>query len=75
MVEASFVLLMFMSGNLEEYTVRDSLSECLSTKRKIERQMGGPNRTGTARLSCKQFKVKIDERGNILEFVEGKPDG
>ena len=75
MIEASFVLLMFMSGNLEEYTVRESLSECLSTKRKIERQLGGPDRNGTTRLSCNKFKVQIDKNGNIIEFVEGKPNG
>ena len=34
------VLLLYMSGGeLIEYTVRDGLSECLSTKRTMERNM------------------------------------
>jgi hypothetical protein len=76
MIETSFILLMFMSSNLEEYTVRESLTECLSTKRKIERQINGPEGKyrGTTRLSCKKFKVKIDKNGNIVEFVDGKPN-
>ena len=35
-----FVLLLYIgNGELIEYTVRDGLSDCLSTKRTIERNM------------------------------------
>jgi hypothetical protein len=65
-----FILLMFMSGSLSEYTVRDSLSECLKAKRTIERQTG---RSYSVTWSCRKLKVKINEQKNIVEFLEGNP--
>ena len=58
MIEISFVLLLHLSGKIEEYTYQESLSECLGTKRRIERNMGN-DYTGTARWSCNKYKVKI----------------
>ena len=70
-----FVLLLYVSGGeLIEYTVRDGLSHCLSTKRTMERNMSlDPNSSAGARVSCKKLKVVIDEDGNILEFADGLP--
>ena len=61
-------------GNLIEYTVRDGLSDCLSTKRTMERNMTlDPEATAGARISCQKLSVVIDQNGNILEFTEGLP--
>ena len=70
-----FVLLLYMSGGeLIEYTVRDGLSDCLSTKRTMERNMTiDPNRQDGVRVSCKKLEVVIDEGGNILSFAKGMP--
>jgi hypothetical protein len=69
-----FVLLMFFGdpSGLKEYTIRDSLSECLSTKRTIERGLrGGKSKTygGTVRLSCKELEVEHDEEYRIIRFI------
>ena len=40
MTAVEFVLLLYVSGgNLIEYTVRDGLTDCLKTKRTMERNM------------------------------------
>jgi len=58
-----FVLLLYMSGGeLIEYTVRDGLSECLSTKRTMERNMTiDPNNATGTRISCQKcfFALQI----------------
>jgi hypothetical protein len=63
-VELTFVLLLVMNGEKVEYTPYSSLSECLSTRRKIHRNVGY-----SEKWSCKELKVKIKD-GNILEIVE-----
>jgi len=70
-----FVLLLYVSGGeLIEYTVRNGLSDCLSTKRTMERNMSlDPNSTAGARISCQKLQVVVDENGNILEFADGLP--
>ena len=70
-----FVLLLYMSGGeLLEYSVRDGLSECLSTKRTMARNMTiDPNNTTGTRISCQKLEVVIDETGDILEFTQGMP--
>tara|TARA_B100000073_G_scaffold334527_1_gene327156 strand:- start:691 stop:933 length:243 start_codon:yes stop_codon:yes gene_type:complete len=75
MTAVEFVLLLYVSGgNLIEYTVRDGLTECLKTKRTMERNMTlDPNSEAGARISCQKLSVVIDENGNILEFTEGLP--
>ena len=72
-----FVLLLYMSGGeLIEYTVRDGLTECLKTKRTMERNMTlDSNNTSGVRISCQKLEVEIDEGGNILAFIEGIPQG
>tara|TARA_B100000683_G_scaffold276010_1_gene328560 strand:+ start:5046 stop:5273 length:228 start_codon:yes stop_codon:yes gene_type:complete len=70
-----FVLLLYMSGGeLIEYTVRDGLSHCLSTKRTMERNMTLESGTSSVRISCQKLEVVVDEGGNILSFAKGLPD-
>ena len=63
-VELTFVLLLVMSGEKIEYTPYQSLSECLSVRRKIKRNTGSDEK-----WSCKEMKVKMED-GNILELME-----
>jgi hypothetical protein len=67
-VELTFVLLLVMGGERVEYTPYQSLSECLSVRRKIKRNVGHTH-TFDQKWSCKELKVKVKD-GNILEFVE-----
>jgi hypothetical protein len=57
-----------MGGEKVEYTPYQSLSECLSVRRKIKRNVGHTNNFDQ-KWSCKELKVKVKD-GNILEFVE-----
>ena len=68
MIELTFVLLLVMGGEKVEYTPYQSLSECLSVRRKIKRNVG-PTNNFDQKWSCKELKVKIED-GNILEIVE-----
>ena len=69
-----FVLLLYMSGGeLIEYTVRDGLSHCLSTKRTMERNMTLESGTSSVKISCQKLEVVVDESGNILSFTQGMP--
>ncbi len=66
----TFVLLLMISDKKIEYTPYQSLSECLSVRRKIKRNVGHTNNFDQ-KWSCKQFTVKMDiENGEILEFVK-----
>jgi|GEM_PF-4932078 len=73
------VLLMFFGDpvGLKEFTVRDGLSECLSAKRTIERQIrGGRSKTHQSSLilSCRKMEVLVDHDYRILEFVNPEKD-
>lgn len=74
MVGTFFVLLMYFGDptSLKEYTVRNSLGECLSAKRTIERSLrGGRSREyeGSVRISCKELEVEHDEDYRIIRFI------
>tara|TARA_Y100000289_G_scaffold32810_1_gene32451 strand:- start:879 stop:1121 length:243 start_codon:yes stop_codon:yes gene_type:complete len=78
MVGEFFILLMFFGtpSELKEFTIRDGLSECLRTKRTIERNIRGGKSVeykGTMRLACKELEVEYDDKFNIIRFVDGKP--
>ena len=63
--------------SLKEFTVRDSLSECLTAKRTIERQIrGGRSKTHQSSLilSCRKMEVLVDTDYRILEFVNPEKD-
>ena len=68
MVELTFVLLLVMGGEKVEYTPYQSLSECLSVRRKIKRNVG-PTNNFDQKWSCKEHKVMV-LNGEILEFIE-----
>lgn len=51
-----FVLFLFVDGTPIEYTPKDSLSDCLKTKREIARNVGDDGR-----YSCAQGQVKMQE--------------
>ena len=68
MIEVTFVLLLMMNGERVEYTPYQSLSECLSVRRKIKRNVGHTNNFDQ-KWSCKELKVKL-KNGEILEFVQ-----
>lgn len=53
-VFSGWILHMFISGQLKEYTPRGGMSECLKIKRKITRSQG-PG----ARWACKKGKLKL----------------
>ena len=69
-----FILLMFFGDpiGLKEFTVRDSLGECMKAKRTIERNIRGGKSTkhkSTLVLSCRKMEVLVDSDYNIKEFV------
>ena len=68
MVELTFVLLLVMGGERIEYTPYQSLSECLSVRRKIKRNVGHTNNFDQ-KWSCKELKVMVLD-GEILDFIE-----
>ena len=68
MVELTFVLLLVMGGEKVEYTPYQSLSECLTVRREIKRNVG-PTNNFDQKWSCKELKVKVKD-GEILEIVE-----
>ena len=55
-VFAGWILHMFISGQLKEYTPRGGMSECLKVKRKIKRSQG---RSHGVRWECKKGKLKL----------------
>ena len=73
------VLLMFFGDpiGLKEFTVRDGLSECLSAKRTIERQIRGgrsKKHQSSLVLSCRKMEVLVDVDYRIIEFVNPEKD-
>jgi len=67
-VELTFVLLLMMNGERVEYTPYQSLSECLSVRRKIKRNVGHTHNFDQ-KWSCKELKVKLGN-GDILEILD-----
>ncbi len=55
-VFAGWILYLFLSEQLTEYTPRGGMAECLKVKRKILRSQG---RGHGARWECKQGKLKL----------------
>jgi len=79
MVKEAIVLLMFFGApiQLQEFTVRDGLSECLKAKRTIERNVRTPSQksyNGSMRLACKKLKVEVDADNRIVEFIDVNRD-
>ena len=73
MIKEVFVLFLYLGGEPTEWTPHFTLSECLSVKRKIERNVG---KQAGERYSCKEETVEItndNPQGKfvITKFVEG----
>ena len=66
-IEITFVLLLTIGQERLEYTPYQSLSECLSVRRKIKRNVGHSSNFDQ-KWSCKELKVKIKD-GQILEIL------
>ena len=61
MGEIIFALLMFLNGNLENYSPKNNLADCLEQKRKVERD----GSTNSVRMECKEVEaiVETDKHG------------
>ena len=66
-IEMTFVLLLTIGQVRLEYTPYQSLSECLSVRRKIKRNVGHSSNFDQ-KWSCKELRVKIQD-GQILEIL------
>lgn len=67
MIETIMVLLLYVSGDIIEYKGYDNISDCLSTKREIERNIG--EHLKSARYACEMRKVKLDKNSEGKYFV------
>jgi hypothetical protein len=56
MGEIIFALLMFLNGNLENYSPKSNLADCLEQKRKIERE----GNTSSVRMECKEIEAVVE---------------
>ena len=80
MKAGEFIILLMFFGDpigLKEFTVRESLSECLSAKRTIERQIrGGRSKVHQSSLvlSCRKMEVLVDTDYRIIEFIKPEKD-
>ena len=80
MKAGEFIILLMFFGDpigLKEFTVRESLSECLTAKRTIERQIRGgrsKQHQSSLILSCRKMEVLVDTDYRILEFVKPEKD-
>ena len=61
------VLLLYVSGDIIEYKGYDNISDCLSTKREIERNIG--KHLKSTRYACEMRKVKLDKNSEGKYFV------
>ena len=68
MIEMTFVLLLMIGEERVEYTPYKNLSECLSVRRKIKRNVGHSSNFDQ-KWSCKEHTVMV-LNGEILEFIE-----
>jgi len=75
LIKEAIVLLMFFGSplQLQEFTVRDGLSECLKTKRTITRNVKEPGASeykGTMRIACKKLNIEVDNKNEIINFID-----
>ena len=56
MIEVVFALLMFLNGNLENYSPKNNLADCLEQKRKVERD----GYTSSVRMECKEIEAIVE---------------
>ena len=71
MIEIVVALCMFLGDKMIEHSPKNNLSECLETKRKIERNTD----SGNSRVECSIVKAKVyvDKHGiKRIEEIEHK---
>ena len=61
-----FILFLFVDGTPLEFTPRDSLSDCLKTKREIVRNNGAMSN----RYSCAEGQIQMKEINGIMHPIE-----
>ena len=67
MIKTVLALCLFSNGVLIEHTIQDSVSECLKSKRIMERNMQG------AQIVCGEVEEEIDVKiinGQEYEFIK-----
>mgnify|MGYP001036876829 CR=1 FL=1 len=67
MIENIMVLLLYVSGDIMEYKGYENISDCLSTKREIERNVG--KHLKSTRYACEMRKVKLDKNADGKYFI------
>tara|TARA_R100000149_G_C5857253_1_gene124196 strand:- start:464 stop:682 length:219 start_codon:yes stop_codon:yes gene_type:complete len=60
-----FILFLFVDGTPLEFTPKESLSDCLKTKREIARNVGNSNR-----YSCGQGQIRMEEHNGKMQPIE-----
>jgi hypothetical protein len=71
MTEVVVALLMFLNGNMIEYTYKDSMSNCLKSKRVAMREIN----PDSVLFSCKKVSAETEiyqGRKKILKVIEIK---
>ena len=71
MTEVVLALLMFLNGNMIEYTYKDSMSNCLKSKRVAMREIN----PDSVLFSCKKVSAETEiyqGRKKILKVIEIK---
>ena len=69
MTEVIVALLMFLNGNMIEFTYKDSMSKCLKSKRIATREIN----PDTVVMSCKKVTAETEiyqERKKIIKIIE-----
>ena len=61
-----FILFLFVDGTPLEYTPRDSLSDCLKTKREIVRNNGAMSN----RYSCAEGQIQMKEINGKMHPIQ-----
>ena len=67
MIETVMLLLLYVSGDIMEYKGYENIADCLSTKRKIERNVG--EHLKSTRYACELRKVELDKNKEGKYFV------
>jgi len=69
MTEVVVALLMFLNGNMIEFTYKDSMSKCLKSKRIAMREIN----PDTVIMTCKKVTAETEiyqERKKIIKIIE-----
>ena len=72
MIETVVALLLVLNGNIIEHTYKDSMADCLKSRRIAQREVNPES----VIFSCKKLKVKTEiymGGKKILKILEDKP--